>query len=78
MHPVIFNPALPDDVEGNAGIGQERHLLQPQGEVYILNPVEEEHLQPIGEIAQLNEEVPLEAIAAQDEPLAFLASPANL
>lgn len=76
LHPVIFNPA-PDDV-ANEGMGQELHLLQPQGEVYILEPALVEEAVPAQENVQQQEEVQIAVPAPQVNLPGQPDSPANL
>lgn len=80
LHPVIFNQVAPEDNEGNDGPeqGQEIHLLQPQGEVFILNPPQNIPEQPdqLVEVAnQLVEEPQMQFPVVQDEPPILPASP---
>lgn len=71
---VIFNPVAPEDSEQ----AQEIHLLQPQGEVFILN-LEiglELPAQPDEEIDQPNEEILQMMVEAHNEaPLALVDPP---
>lgn len=49
LHPVIFNPVAPEEVPPLNGDDlqfdmHEQHLLQEQGEVFFMSPLEEELL----------------------------------
>lgn len=71
QHLVIFNPVMPEGNEGNVENMHGLHLLQSQGEVFILNPLEEELMQ----IA--DEEMQLEAPNVQAGPPVPPVSPVN-
>jgi hypothetical protein len=38
LHPVIFNPVVPEGQKEGEGSGQELHLLQLHGEVFFNEP----------------------------------------
>jgi hypothetical protein len=80
LHPLIFNPVAPEDNEGIDGLeqGQEIHLLQPPGEVFILNPplnIPEQPDQFVEAANQLVEEPQMQIPVVHFEPPVLPASP---
>lgn len=75
LHPVIFNPVVPEGngIENDLQINMhEQHLLQPQGEVYILNPLEEELMLIADEEMQPQMEIPNPQIGIPPSPINYL------